>query len=384
MPEPISIPQMQDAPAPSALPPVIIIADDLTGASDSAVAFLQKARTVRVSLKNGVADQPIALEPGMVFAFSTESRNMGASEAAQAVERVARAIGHAGSSSILFKKIDSAGRGHLAAETLAALESSGAALALVAPAFPAAGRTVSDGTLQIRDSAHQDASMNLPSLFPASHRDQLELLPTADIPELEQAIRRAMERGIRILLCDAIAQQDLDHLAMAASRIDQPILWTGSAGLARSLASLFATRDDEQPCEPISPEGRTLLFVGTDHPVTQLQLNELHRDPAITAGHIHRIEWNGTSAETLRAVFQESPVSTLILTGGDTTAFVLTSLNASSIRLAGELALGIPWGFIEGGDADGCRVITKSGGFGQRDTLVHAFNFCSRRICEPA
>ena len=74
----------------------------------------------------------------------------------------------------------------------------------------------------------------------------------------------------------------------------------------------------------------------------------------------------------------------MVLTGGDTAAFVLARLNASAIRLSGEIAPGIPWGYIEGGDADGRIVITKSGGFGQQDTLMQAIQFCSRRICEIA
>jgi uncharacterized protein YgbK (DUF1537 family) len=78
------------------------------------------------------------------------------------------------------------------------------------------------------------------------------------------------------------------------------------------------------------------------------------------------------------------PVAALILTGGDTAAFVQRSLGASRIELGGELARGIPWGFVEGGVADGCVVITKSGGFGDRDTLVQAFEFCERRSYETA
>jgi uncharacterized protein YgbK (DUF1537 family) len=77
-----------------------------------------------------------------------------------------------------------------------------------------------------------------------------------------------------------------------------------------------------------------------------------------------------------------------VLTGGDTASFVLRALNASSILLAGELAPGIPWGIIQGGDAEGCIVITKSGGFGRHDTLADAFDFCQRidhrRACASA
>jgi uncharacterized protein YgbK (DUF1537 family) len=92
-----------------------------------------------------------------------------------------------------------------------------------------------------------------------------------------------------------------------------------------------------------------------------------------------RIDCGATSQQEIRNAFTARPVAALILTGGDTAAFVLKSLDASSILLAGELAPGIPWGFVEGGMAHGCMAVTKSGGFGDRDALIRALEFCTRR-----
>jgi uncharacterized protein YgbK (DUF1537 family) len=118
--------------------------------------------------------------------------------------------------------------------------------------------------------------------------------------------------------------------------------------------------------------------------VTQRQIEHLQRKARITSAQIHSINWNKGSADGVRSQFAQGPVSALIITGGDTAAFVLAQLNARAIRLIGELAPGVPWGFIEGGIADGCAVVTTSGGFGEQETLAEAFNFCSRRVCEPA
>lgn len=375
-----SSPQRQVAQNVSAMPPAIIVADDLTGACDSAAAFLGKAETIRVLLH----PESVRAEPGTVTAVSTETRNLSSAEAVDIIERTPASFCQFQGARIMFKKVDSAGRGHMAAETMAALCAWGAALALVAPAFPEAGRTVTNGVLHIRDSAQQDTSLDLAATFPEQDRDVIGLLPTGDEDELERAVRSAFDQGTWILICDAESQRDLSSLAIVASRIDQPVLWTGSAGLARALASLFPSSSSEHSADRAWPEGRTLLFVGTDHPVTAAQVSYLQQESALAARHTHRIEWNDSSAKYVRDTFCASSVSALILTGGDTAAFVLETLHAHAIRLAGELAPGIPWGFIEGGDADGCAVITKSGGFGHEDTLIQAFQFCSRRICEPA
>jgi len=369
----------QGAPIATGLRPVLIVADDLTGACDSAAAFVEKADTVRVLLQPG----DVQAEPGAVTAVSTETRNLSSPEAVRIVERTVRESHHFRDAGILFKKVDSAGRGHLVEETMAALQASGAALVLIAPAFPEAGRTVSGGVLHIRDAAQQDSYLDLAAMF-AAHGQHVDLLPMANEDELERALRRAIDHGTGVLVCDAETQRDLDRLMAAACRMRQPILWTGSAGLALALASRLSPAHSERPVDREWPAGRTLLFVGTDHPVANLQISHLQQESAIANAQIHRLEWNNSSAECVREAFSEAPVSALILTGGDTAAFVLGTLNAHAIRLAGELGPGVPWGYIEGGDADGCVVVTKSGGFGRQDTLTNAFHFCSRRAYAPA
>jgi uncharacterized protein YgbK (DUF1537 family) len=168
--------------------------------------------------------------------------------------------------------------------------------------------------------------------------------------------------------------------------MQQSILWTGSAGLAYALAGTRPTASATAPFQPLQREGRTILFVGTDHPVTTLQVSHLEADASDHT--IHRVNWKSPSQPAIRAAFAAAPTAALVLTGGETAAFVLRALGASSILLAGELAPGIPWGLIEGGAADGCVVVTKSGGFGSHDTLLHAFEFCNRicngRACAPA
>jgi uncharacterized protein YgbK (DUF1537 family) len=124
--------------------------------------------------------------------------------------------------------------------------------------------------------------------------------------------------------------------------------------------------------------GRTLLITGSTHPVTRLQLSRLEQAPGPEPAVFH-LEFGTTSKQEVCDTFTSKKLAALILTGGDTAAFVLKSLDASSIRLAGELAPGIPWGFVAGGLADGCMVTTKSGGFGDPNALVHALAFCARR-----
>ena len=356
---------------------VFLLADDLTGACDSGAAFLASGHSVRVMLDTA---SPHGRHSESVLAFTTETRSVSPEQAAKLVTGVVANLKNASSPHLLFKKVDSAARGHFGAETLAALNASGAVLALVAPAFPQAGRTVRAGILSIRDAAAQDTTVALRDLFRTIDDAQIATLAAAAEPQLEQGIARALATGIRVLLCDAQTQADLERLATVASRLQQPILWTGSAGLAYALAATLPASRSSQSVRPAQREGRTILFVGTDHPVTALQVSHLESHPEAADHAIHRVNWASPSQPAIRAAFAAAPTAALVLTGGETAAFVLSALGASSILLAGELAPGIPWGLIEGGAADGCVVVTKSGGFGSHDMLLHAFEFCNR-IC---
>ena len=365
---------------------IFILADDLTGACDSGAAFLASGRTVRVVIDIASVDMSSSQHwrRDAVLAFTTETRNLTPEQAAVRVADTMGLLRNVSSDHILFKKVDSAARGHQGAETMAALDASRAALALVAPAFPHAGRTVHAGILSIRDAAEQNTTVKLRDLFPSVDAAHIRILPAGAADALDQEITRALAGGVRVLLCDSEDQADLERLATAAYRLQQPILWTGSAGLANAMATVLPAPPQVEPVRPTHRNGRTLLFVGSDHPVTALQVSHLEENSAAPDHAIHHVDWDSPSHQTIRAAFAAAPVAALVLTGGDTAAFVLQALDASSILLAGEVAPGIPWGIVEGGDADGCIVVTKSGGFGPRNALVQTIEFCNWRVCEPA
>ena len=361
---------------------IFIVADDLTGACDSAVAFAASGRPVRVILDvSSFESSQFRQADGQraAWAFTTESRCLPLEQARERVSSRIATLRPTLPRSILFQKVDSAGRGHFGIEISTALRSSVAALALVAPAFPEAGRTVQFGNLNVRDWSGQDTAISLRDLFPHDDAALVDLLPACSTKQLRLSIERALGNGTRILLCDAIVQEDLERLVEAALYLQQILLWAGSAGLAHALAGKLPEIHPPTVLPTPIRAGHALLFAGTLHPITEHQLSRLENSPEAPARAIHRIDWNAAPQSQVIAAFTAQPVSSLVLTGGETAAFVLRLLGASSILLAGEIARGIPWGFIEGGLADGRLVVTKSGGFGERDALAHAFEFCERR-----
>jgi len=155
----------------------------------------------------------------------------------------------AASAVILFKKIDSTLRGHIAAEIDAARAALGAARpVLLAPAFPAQGRIVRGGRVIVNGVA------------------------------LRGNLREELGGG-GIQVPDATSDADLLRIARTALASRPRPLFVGSAGLARAIARTFRrtprARRREIPPRPV------IAVVGSASPVSAGQATRLARSGAL-------------------------------------------------------------------------------------------------------
>jgi D-threonate/D-erythronate kinase len=343
---------------------IVLLADDLTGACDAGVAFLHSGRTVRVWFGPSVLHSA----PESVQAFTTNSRSFSPERAARAVYQAVKALA-SNPDTFLFKKVDSACRGPVGAEIQAALRAHAGSAVLFAPAFPSAKRIVRNGILEIRDSAGQQMKSQLANLFSFTARRHMGMISRPS------EMRAALESGKTILICDSETQADLESLARASKDIPG-LLYAGSAGLALALAGLIAVR---HAAKPVHPAERILLIAGSPHGVTKLQLESFDRS-RFAGVHVLRLGLQIGLAARIRSAFRSHRPQALVLTGGETALLAVRALEADSFILQGELAAGIPWGLIQGGEAHGCTVVTKSGGFG----VPSALNDISSALQVPA
>lgn len=65
-------------------------------------------------------------------------------------------------------------------------------------------------------------------------------------------------------------------------------------------------------------------------------------------------------------------LSGLFLTGGDTAIEMIRALEASGSEIQEEITPGVVLGTLIGGIADGLKIVTKAGAFGQQDTLLES------------
>ncbi len=342
------------------MPRVLILADDLTGAADSAAAFLGRARRVAVLLHLRARSQ------AEVVALDMDTRSRTERDARSIVKQ-AFAGRAARSARILFKKVDSTLRGHVAAELAAASRATGRRPVLFAPAFPAQGRTVRDATLFLRGKRFSGDLRGLlaGAGLPAALVDSAMVRGR----DLAGALRSALATGARALACDAATDADLDALARAGLALRPRPLFVGSAGLARALArNLPAKRAAPRR---ISSPRPVIAVVGSASAVSVRQAERLARD---RSGFLVQMAWTREPGRRDipavrrlgRIVARQAPGAHYVLTGGETARAVLAARGIRELRLLGEVEPGVPFGMAR----DGTLVCTKAGGFGMPDTLV--------------
>ena len=321
-------------------PEVAIVADDLTGALDAAAPFAARGLSTRVAVRSAAA-APLS----EIVAVNAASRHLPAADAAEASARVGARLA-ASRPNLLFKKIDSTLRGQVVAETAALLRVCGRERALVAPAFPAQGRTVERGELRVRGVPLRDTTFACDARSPA---------PTLSL--------RALFAGLAADVPDAATEEDMAALARGALAAADGVLAVGSAGLARALADLLPQR----PLQARAAPGRIAVVVGSRAAEARRQADRL----AAAGGALLHLpgpeEGDPDSvAATLAARAAAEGADGFIVVGGDTAGALLAALRAEVVEVLDELLPGAPLCRLP----DGRLMVSKAGAFGADDVLL--------------
>ncbi len=336
---------------------LLLIADDLTGALDSAVAFAATGRRVAVA-RTPDAAPALAAEAPDVLAVNLGSRDGDAARARARMEALCRALDPR-RFDVVMKKVDSRLKGHPGAEAAVLAAAMGNPPCVVLPAIPSMGRVQRGGRIEGEGIA---APIPVAPLFETE----------VDVPEI-------------------LADADLDRAVSGGARV----LWVGARGLAAALAgTLF---DGASAPLPVVPPPM-LMAIGSRDPITVAQVDALrgagvHAAPDGRVGDLdlrRAVEvvrmtdgGEGRDADAAGADFAAGLAArmrgfrpaTLLCSGGETADAILARLGIDRLDVLAEIAPGVPvceidapWGKL--------RLVTKSGGFGARDLLAEIAADC--------
>ncbi len=415
-----------------------VIADDFTGATDVASMLVRAGlRTVQViGVPTGAVPDEVAQADAVVVALKSRT-----TPAALAVADSLAALGWlqaAGAQQFYFKvcsTFDSTPAGNIGPVAEALMAALGTDLSIACPAFPENGRTVFHGHLFVGDQLLSDSGMrshpltpmtdaNLVRVLQAQCQGRVGLLRHDVVAQGAAAIAQRLDAlrhdGVRLVIADAVDNDDLQRLAAGAAHLP---LWVAGSGLALGLPALLAeagrvTLDAEAArldgltgpaavlagsCS-LATQAQVAHWINTGRPAYRIAPAALARgEPVVdqalawaaqqtqaplvyatsdaaslaAAQAALGVAEAGALVEHALAAIASGLVAAgtqrLVVAGGETSGAVVQALGFHTLRIGGAICPGVPWtqAVLPAGQAP-LQLALKSGNFGGTDFFTQA------------
>ncbi len=271
-----------------------VIADDLTGANDSALQFHLHGANTQILLREDV--EYFNMKGTQTWAVSTESRNISPQESYEKIKYATQVMLDNFNPDYFFKKIDSTVRGNIAVEVLGMLEVLGWDAAIVIPAFPAEGRVTVGGyhllrgvpierTEMARDPYSPIFESHLPTLLKSQVGPQWEhLIASLELKDVMKGagpilktLNGLIAAGKKLIVVDAVSTTDIEQVLLAMNKSEYHILPAGTAATARVLSDLWFSDLKPHHINKTIPELPKLVISGSATEVSETQINMLEQ-----------------------------------------------------------------------------------------------------------
>lgn len=266
-----------------------IIADDLTGANDTALQFQKRGAVTRILLDYSNIVQ--SSDEMCVWAASTESRNVSPEDAIQKVKTAVESISTSLNIEHFYKKIDSTVRGNIAVETLTMLDVLDMDAAVIIPAFPSEGRITVGGyhllkgvpigrTEMAKDPHSPIVESHVPTLLKNQLHDKDDIVAHIDLKTVMNGagpilikINELIKLGKKLIVADATSIVDIEQIILAINKSGFNILTTGTAAAASVLSSIWLP-DENDYAQYVIPKLPKLIISGS---ATEINSNQIEK-----------------------------------------------------------------------------------------------------------
>lgn len=292
---------------------IYVVADDLTGSCDTGVKFTMHGLNTLVLPKLKEDEEPKFknfLRDFEVIVMNTESRSQDGKRAREVCKEVSGML-RGVAPGLLYKKIDSTMRGNIGPELEGVLEGFNADFCVLSPSYPAMKRVVVGGyelvdsrLLSKTEFGHDPVTpineSHIPTLIGRQTLLRVGHVRVDTLLKGENVIRtellREFSNGAKIVVVDAVHDEDLDALAGACLRIHPLPVLAGSTGLAQALSKKVAGREDmaERPGRPswagykrsshtgLDTSLPVLIVSGSANPTTRAQVVKVGYEKDLT------------------------------------------------------------------------------------------------------
>lgn len=387
-----------------------VLCDDLTGSSVQSILLKDRGLHVRQIIR--LSGTPPSLPgEGEALVVNCDTRRRSPENAEEIFRRIARALPV---NTGIAKRIDTTLRGHLGLETATLLDARPAAIAMVVPAYPSSGRTTIGGyqllngsllerTEVARDPLWPVSTSFLPSYFGGFSVGMLgmEIVRRGEAATVAE-LRRLISDGARILVADALTENDVEALAAAAFSLKKEVIPVDPGPFTAALLSRRLSRgtqgtvlaiigstsektrkqlawlDGKLPAEefrfsPSEPPEEAFLrlrnILESERPLPFLTLRP---ESGVEKGLEERTARRLASLGREALAVLGSRVRGILLSGGDTAAMFFEEAGATSLLPEAEIQPLMMGGRILDGAFAGLKVVTKGGLIGEEDAVYKA------------
>jgi uncharacterized protein YgbK (DUF1537 family) len=398
---------------------ISIIADDLAGACDTGIEFLDSVGCVTVVIDSDILEMKENQFEGLVV-WNTESRSLSEHNACSKVRRACEIAG-AREKRILLKKTDSAFRGHFGGEISAVMDALHLEFCCVAPAIPDFGRVTRNGIQYLnglpiaesfysKDPKQPVTESRVAEIVAMGNRRPIGLLDLEALRshENQEHIERLIASGVQIIVADSESRADLDSVVELFLKRPGRLFFVGGQGIGNALAKHCLPGAKMETWTKV-PDGAVVIVCGTLHPRAREQLTLFSHTHGIepvlidvrdhshlaamsaaaenaTASLIAQIESHGLGflaspqspvldprlveealSLVVGKVYEKADLSGLILTGGTTAYEVCRRIGVKCLQLRQR----IDWGVVltQASDMSGMAIAVKGGSLGDVDTI---------------
>ena len=274
-----------------------IVADDLTGANDTALQFFMKGSNTEIILDvNSLNENHLNVE---TWALCNETRNIDPEIAGKTVYETTKLLKEKFGIEYFYKKIDSTLRGNISVEILAMLEATEYDAAIVAPAFVQEGRITIGGyqllkgiPIERTDAARDPRAPIYESYIPDILKRGLstsahELVGSIEMKTIAKGagpialkLNELISAGKKLIVMDSVSTVDFEQIVLAMQKSSYNILPAGSAGLAHALGGVWLG-EIKPPVQKKVPMLPKLILSGSATSTTALQIKKLQEDTDI-------------------------------------------------------------------------------------------------------
>lgn len=410
---------------------LLIIADDFTGALDTGVHYAERGAVTKIVVKKE-PDFHKVIEQGVeVLVLNVESRHLDAGKAYEIVYDIVSKAQKAGIS-LIYKKTDSGLRGNIDSELTAMLEASGETFLPFIPAFPEMNRVTVGGVQYVdglkledsiygRDPFEPSRVSYIPDLFQSS-RVRARVFSEEQWPDGQTRLQTPV-----VGIFDAQTQEDLEQIANRLMKENRLTIAAGCSGFASALVDVLGLgrkekRSYELParlfvaCGSVNAISREQLDFAQEHGFCRMTI---HPEKHLKEGYLEseagrkwldrlryyykkekccildtatenikgssekqniqltRAQVGNLVGKVMKSLLECDVDNTILIVGGDTLLEFFECMDCDEIIPVSELKPGLVLSRM-------CLkskqrwVISKSGGFGNRELLVEL----SEKICK--